>query len=152
MAKTKTITIDNYKQFKPSELVHSFVSDLDAALKTGKSMDMSTFNAEHARKVNCLPCLGGMALLNLGAESSDMNGHTVLSNIANMGDFIRMSCWTTALVYLTDLYPKYTKQLCKVSTEGLPDKDFAGVIYSNRIKALQKHILKFVEVLEKAGC
>lgn len=58
---TKYITLKNYKQFLPSEFVRSFVSDIEVAEKIGKSINMNNYT----KNISCLPCLGGMACLNL---------------------------------------------------------------------------------------
>lgn len=42
--KLKTITAENYKQFKPSEFIRSFISDIEIAKKIGKPMNMSSYN------------------------------------------------------------------------------------------------------------
>ena len=62
----KRITVDNYRQFKPSQFVRSFLSDLDVAVtltkKTGEEMNMDSWYQGNS----CLPCLSGMACLNMG--------------------------------------------------------------------------------------
>jgi hypothetical protein len=64
--KPKYITKDNYHLFKPSEFVRSFVSDIEVAeeikAKTGKEMNMN----DYSDSIRCLPCLGGMACMNMG--------------------------------------------------------------------------------------
>lgn len=146
----KVITIDNYRNFKPSELVHSFVSDLNIALKSGKKMDMLTFSAEAAATHDCLPCLGGMAALGLERKTIDVR--PVTHFVMMLGDSIRVSQWFDALAALIRIYPDFQGKLFFVDTDLLPHKRFDGVIGKKEIKELQKHVLRFVEALEKAGC
>jgi len=138
----KYITKENYKEFKPSEFVHSFISDIDVAIKLGKPMDMGLYVEWHG----CLPCLGGMACMNLAANFNSGMGYSV----SRLGDAIKNGINVGAAIRLGDLY-------CGLNIpysifNGLDTTEFNGKIKTKeQFKALKDQVMKYVIALEKAG-
>lgn len=138
--KPKYITPDNYQQFKPSELVHSFISDIEVAERIGKPMDMSNYFSSK----NCLPCLGGMALLNWGNISTNKD---VGFNVSHLGDAIRRG--VDIQYWLQEMYPNvgfYT-----INPNGT--KVFGMIQLKSHIQftALKRQVMLYVKELEKHG-
>jgi hypothetical protein len=170
MRKPKRITVDNYQQFKPSEFVASFLSDLEVVEKQKKPMNMSRWNKnntwERLQLVECLPCLGGMACMNLGAKDKQLpeivayEGLNVFTkrkklyaNVALLGDCIRMGEKSGIKIYLQKLYPAtyYSQSFERIHFYGL--MGLAGLVYpkSKDMKHLKDNINIIVNALEKAG-
>lgn len=100
--KPRTMTVNNYKEFLPSEMIRSFVTDIDVALKAKKHMNMGIFNFVGSYS-NCLPCLGGLACMNMGYEN--IYSSPLSKTIAYLGDAIRRESSTAVQKYLAELYP-----------------------------------------------
>jgi hypothetical protein len=140
----KYITQENYKEFKPSEFVHSFISDIDVAIKLGKPMDMDWYQQWDG----CMPCLGGMACMNLGIGVSGLND--LEDNISRLGDAIRNGNNIGVVNRLDDLY--YGLIIPYSVFDGLDTTEFNGKIKTKeQFKALKAQVMKYVVALEKAG-
>jgi hypothetical protein len=86
---TGDITVDNYHEFKPSAFIHSFVYDIDYAIGKKKAMDMTAFTKKALNNPKaCLPCLGGIACMNMGLAKS-YSRCSLWDYIASLGDDIR---------------------------------------------------------------
>lgn len=140
--KPKYITKDNYRQFKPSEFIRSFASDIQVALDKGKPMDMSQYEVNFA-VYGCLPCLGGMACMNMGL--SPLKGK-VGNLVANIGDNIRCGDLESAS---RDLGELYSKDINIEDTVGY--SYMMGVIRGEKLISLQKRVHSFADQIEKAG-
>lgn len=142
MSKPKYITIENYRKFKPSEFVRSFISDIETAEKIGKPMDMSNYFENF--EGTCLPCLGGMACMNLGFVSvyaTDIIGETV----ARLGDRIRVGKGKYINYQLKILYPKYKN--CK-----LPNREMiSGETTKRDLTRLKQRINTYADIIEASG-
>lgn len=144
MRKPKYITAENYQQFKPSEFVRSFVSDIEVAEKMGKPMDMRTYIPRTAEP-GCLPCLGGMACMNMGFTSTLLND--VSYNVAGLGDAIRTGTASSFRIHINNLYPKCQ---FKASYVG-HTKTFEGVVRKGRLSYLKAQVHKYADALEAQG-
>lgn len=146
MSKPKYITKDNYLKFKPSEFVRSFISDIEVAEAMGKPMDMSTFEAEKAMKEGCLPCLGGMACMNMGI-SPYRDVDSIGRYTADLGDFIRCGHKNCVNDVLELLYPKYRR----VDFYRVKKVHFFGIQDKNELRELKKIINQYADAIEKSG-
>lgn len=144
----KYITIDNYKEFKPSEFIRSFISDIDVAIEIGKPMDMNTYFTDSDAK--CLPCLGGMACMNMGISFSifDEDGMygAIGGRIADLGDSIRLGFTESVMESINSLYDIYA---FIIEPNGL--KQFIGVTELSSLSSLKKQIEKYASAYEKEG-
>lgn len=154
----KNITIDNYLQFKPSEFIRSFVSDVNAAIKMGKPMDMNSFVEERDNK--CLPCLGGMACLNMGIPVTYTSTWVddLQESIAFCGDGIRTGDFRGMYNNLQNIYPKLPnfaikmRRIRKYNRNRLfNDKLFSGKCSGEQLKELQKRIHEYANTIESWG-
>jgi len=146
MKKPKYITLENYKEFLPSEFVRSFVSDIEVAEKFNKPMNMFTFKSDD---VSYLPCLGGMACLNLSPKKNCFRNKT-LSSIAFLGNSIRNGMLHSVVSYLKYLYPNHEIYYNTfVNVKNL--KQFSGLINKDRFEELKKQVHKYADALEKIG-
>lgn len=150
--KPKYITIKNYLKFTPSEFIHSFVSDIDIAIKTGKNVDMTTYKTSTDK---CLPCLGAIACMNFGITPGKIfkMKNPVYKNTAFLGDKIRAGESFTFIMYLDDLYKITSEKQIEIQTR-LYKKElhrFIGFLNEHDLINLKKQVLKYVEVLESIG-
>ena len=139
--KAKTITVDNYKEFKPSEFIRSFLSDIEVAEKIGLPMDMRTFLSNGYKK-NCLPCLGGIACLNMHIDPIS----TVLgSNVSELGDNIRLGYSSLVSDDVAKLFG------IKISM-GKEISSICGVIKTKKqFDKLKNNVNYYTDIFEKAG-
>lgn len=65
--KPKTITIENFRQFKPSEFIESVIEDIQRVREAGFELNMNTYYSQypgmHNNNNECQVCLGGISLL-----------------------------------------------------------------------------------------
>lgn len=146
---TKTITIDNYQDFKPSEFVRSFASDVDVAIRRGKPMFMASFyDQQTVDGVECLPCLGGMACMNMGIPLQyGLPQNSLQTIVSNLGDSIRTGDKRSIVNWLERLYPDRNIQFTPGSLQG-----FFGVTKRRSLLLLQKQIHQIADALEESGC
>lgn len=138
--KPKYITPDNYQQFKPSELVHSFISDIEVAEKIGKPMDMAIFEESW----ECLPCMGGMGVMNWNHH--EING-TLRHNIEQLGDDIRVG--RNISPRLNTLYGNVNVLIMPTGTECFSHLE--KIKTKSRFTALKHQVMLYVKELEKHG-
>lgn len=142
--KPKFITTENYLQFKPSEFIRSFASDVDVAMeitkKTGKRMNMNSFNnGDH-----CLPCLGGMACMNLAGTTSVYEG--VAEYTKDLGDRIRLASKYGIHIYLRKIYPSLKEIELPYDMEV-----FTGIMLDKDLVVLKEQIHKIADAYEASG-
>lgn len=137
----KAITKDNYRDFKPSEFVHSFISDIEVAERAGKKMDMTAWIKSSA-KPGCLPCLGGLACMNMSVAILDDIG----THVSNAGDEIRLGCGIELSQSLGYLYPDR-----EIDTLTEFYEIFKGVMGKKDLAPLKERILYYVRELEAQG-
>lgn len=136
------ITPENYRQFKPSEFIHSFISDIEVAERTGKPMDMEHYKLDDC-KPGCLPCLGGTACLNWGFNNPYSEG--LPWRVANSGEQIRWGNGEALAYNLRRLYEIPVKNLPKQKPiMGNPNSPKA-------FQRLKDRVLFYVTALEKQG-
>jgi len=100
----RTITKDNYLQFKPSQLIRSFIEHINS---TGdKLMNMDYFTPEGAARAmeGCLPCLGGTACMNMGLQVFN-SAQSLGQKIAGLGNALRMGNGPLVDNWITQIYP-----------------------------------------------
>ena len=145
------ITPENYLQFKPSEFVHSFISDIEVAEKMGKPMDMHDYDAERAGngRITCLPCMGGMSILNWGYSGipeGDSPEEMAAYYTARLGDGIRCGLGAVVAKYIKRLYGGRTPRLIDTATT------VRGIVRSPwQFKELKDQVLFYTGELEKQG-
>jgi hypothetical protein len=164
MKQPKYITIDNYQQFKPSEFVRSFISDIESAAKTGMKMNMSSY--VHDPFSGCLPCIGGMACLNMGGKYTFLLSlrpdvtemDRIFNRIAMLGDAIRSGAGARS--FLHDIRALYSELLPIGSIHTILLKGskikgqlrcFEGYIDPNNCQRLKKQIEAYATFLEELG-
>lgn len=144
------ITVKNYKKFKPSEFVRSFVSDIEVAeeitKKTGERMNMCVFQPHRG----CLPCLGGMACFNMLGHypytGEDYGDEELSRAVGSLGNSIRIGVWSDIESDLKMLYPKYKKTHSRAGLDF-----FNGETYQHDITRLKKQIHKIADIIERSG-
>jgi len=142
MKKPKYITAKNYLQFKPSEFVRSFVSDLEVAKKltkrTGKPMNMNRWWPNE----NCLPCLGGMACMNMGVRPDD---NAIGDMTSELGDNIRIGYGSRISDDILKLFKEYKRV-------NLPSFEIIHDVISNKeIDILIDRIHTYADLIEASG-
>lgn len=160
----RTITKDNYRQYKPSEFVRAFIEDIDFAIATGIPVNMSTFTVINS-KTSCLPCLGGMAVLNMGMKGFEFKDQIVLSigerhagfdkslnwAVAGLGDAIRRCRRSEILRRLAQIY-----NLNMAIMESLKDKlpkyqRFDGKAGKEELLILRDYVTILADTLRNNG-
>lgn len=145
--RTKKITIDNYLDFKPSEFVRSFASDLEWGMaeskRTGKPINMYVFTKDK----DCLPCLGGLACMNFGTPRGYTFNHKnrMLDNTAVLGDSIRQGLVTVTNTAIKGLYPDYRP--CKLGKL----RPFNGKYDYDELQPLIDQIHHIADQIERSG-
>lgn len=137
--KPQFITVDNYQKFKPSELVRSFVADIQVAkkkMKQGYKMDMQSWEPYN----HCLPCLGGMACLNMSITPHDGIGLW----ISYLGDAIRTGRDGYMNNALFDLYENYRRT-------DFPSKPEIERGTTKNLDILIDRIHMYANILEESG-
>lgn len=147
----KTITKYNYLKFKPSEFIHSFLSDIEVAEKSGKRMNMNRFNSGYGY----LPCLGGLACLTLGIPtplriSLSEDGLSLSVKVGLLGDSIRLGNIDITLRYVKNLYPDMTlTTTSKWSLQSFDDRIIYGIPSKEDMRLMKRRIKEVVKLLEK---
>lgn len=135
----KYITVDNYKEFKPSDFVESFISDIDVAEKLGKPMNMADWYGN-----GCLPCLGGMACMNMKIDPiNDEVGYEV----SDLGDGIRNgSDWKIQKSIEALFKIKIPENILK------PKPEIRGKIdTAKKFDKLRQRVIYYADILRKEG-
>jgi hypothetical protein len=137
----KRITVDNYKEFKPSEFVRSFVVDvyygINLSNKTKKKINVQ----EWKETFDCLPCIGGLACMGLRINPLlDPLGRI----IASLGDSIRTGSNFCICRDLCLLYPNY-------QYTQPPQNPIISKSNISSLKQLQKRIHMYVNLIEESG-
>lgn len=156
----RKITIDNYQDYKPSELVASFADDVEHIMRSGMAMNMSTYalvpsDTKLMDGKTCVPCLGGYAAAGMGTGPFSGAGQI----IAKLGDAIRNNHISVVTEQLDWLYDKpYINQyvICKeywkqynVRTKKI--ERIVGIVRDPEgFKLLINQINFYVDVLEAA--
>lgn len=135
----KYITVDNYKEFKPSEFVESFISDIEVAEKIGKPMDMDNWVGN-----GCLPCLGGMACMNMGISPF---GNQVGDIVSNLGDHIRSGYADSVQDFIEDLFNIKLPSLIFKRQRKIEGEIKTAKQFNN----LKKQVAYYADTLKKAG-
>jgi len=156
MKKPKYITVDNYLQFKPSEFVRSFASDIERgwelAKRTKQKIDL--YNWVPYPESKCLPCVGGLACMYFGGEftyegsSAELykGSDLVKFYTARIGDCIRMGSMFEIYEFLIGLYPEYKNVY--LGKWGIA---FYGMLNAKSKGALIKRINRIADLIEASG-
>jgi len=160
------ITVDNYLDFLPSEFIESFISDIEVAEKLNRPMDMGSYTQKDAKKfdtVTCLPCLGGMACMNLGlkyeyqSEFRDLNTELPLANrIAGIGNSIRIGDTLVFYKNLREIYTDLPDELTIKFCDWFIHHDitlrlFYDVVHQSEFKHLKQQVSYYVKALKSIG-
>ena len=163
------ITLENYKQFKPSDLIARGVHDMFDAIESGHDIVTYDWFGYNDTTSNCFVCLGGAVLrgmipdikryidsgeyvcaLNTFRDSRARS--TVQGDIAGLFDSIRKGATDSVIFYLKELYGlRPSVALFHAVNYQWKNKCFVGYLGKSEVEQLSKSIFSLVDALRSVG-
>lgn len=167
MQQRPNITLENYAQFKPSELIACGIIDLQNAIGAGFKIEMGSWFGLDERSAQCTVCLGGAALCGMNEEIQELmnKGLWIFATeymdrsenaleIALLFDEVRTGSIDLLVNRLIKLYSHALinfDETCKALTENWNPYFCYGKLQRQEIGLLIQSIQSLVAILEKIG-
>lgn len=132
------ITEQNYLDFKPSQLVRSFLRDLRKARMLKKSINLCSWSGNDS----FLPCIGSLAVTRLGAKQFEHFSYL----LASLGDNIRLGNSDMVMMRMGQLF---TNEKFPPGGYVIDLEPISGVIESKKDFRRLRERIKFYEHIIK---
>lgn len=162
-----TITLENYRQFKPSDLIARGVHDMFDAIEAGHDIITHDWFGYNEVEEKCFCCLGGAVLRGMvplikdridcgswgEAKSRFMFAYNDTErNIAILFDAIRRGSADEVIKYLKELYNlRRPIDLFNAVNNEWKMESFYGQLNKLKIEKLSKSIFSLVDALRSIG-
>jgi hypothetical protein len=164
-----TITLENYTQFKPSDLIARGVHDMFDAVEAGYEIITYNWFGRNEMTNKCFVCVGGAVLrgmvphinrlLNDGDADAALhaiciNNNRIIYLVAQLFDRIRTYDKSSVIVLIEQLYDINTERhiaLHNVIGRHWKGELFYGQLNKPEIEQLSKSIFSLVDALRSVG-